>query len=238
MPLKQARCGGVVTIHEQHRQRVRARFQKEGLDGFAEHEVLELLLFYAIPRADTNETAHLLLETFGSLERVLDASPEDLMRVKGVGTNAAGLLAMIPPLARRYCQSSDTKIKLTGRDALHEYARSKYIGVKNEIVYLLCLDQKNNLNNCCRLADGSLSSARVDSRYILELVLRNKTACVVLMHNHPNGIAAPSREDVASTKQLLSLLDAVHVRLADHLIVADGEIFSMAVTKKFESLFL
>ena len=226
-------------MHEQHRQRVRRRLMREGLDAFEEHQVLELLLFYAIPRQDTNDTAHRLIEAFGSLNAVLDAAPEDLVKVKGIGENAAVLLHLLPQLARRYTQDAAEKtLTLRDADALRDYVLAKFVGHTSEQVFLLSLTAAGKLSHCAALAAGSMNAVQLDARHLLQTALRSSAASVILAHNHPGGIAVPSHNDVEATRQAANLFSAVGIRLADHMIVAGSEVFSMAATEKFRGLFV
>jgi len=226
-------------MHEKHRERLRERLRKEGLASFEEHVVLELLLFYAIPRADTNEIAHRLIEAFGSLEAVFEAPYDELLKIQGIGETSAALLTLIPQLTRRYLSAkTESGLRLDQPEKLREYALAKYVGEKQELVYMLCLDGRGRLNNCCGLAEGSLTSASIDARHLLETALRNTASSVILMHNHPNGVAAPSYNDIEATKRVAALMASVNIRLVDHLIVAEQEVFSMAATQKFAGLFV
>ncbi len=226
-------------MHEKHRERVRKRLMQEGLEGFEPHEVLELLLFYAIPREDTNETAHRLIQTFGSLEAVLEAPAAELVKVKGVGEISASLLTLVPQLARRYYNAQTQQGALAAdSQSVREFARAKYLGQKTEMVYLLCFNGKGKLLHCPLLADGGMTAARLDTRHLLETVLRHNASAVALMHNHPNGIAAPSHEDIEATKRIAAILRSVQIKLLDHLIVSGQEVFSMAETEKFRALFI
>lgn len=226
-------------MHEKHRQRVRKRVRQEGIAHLSDHNVLELLLFFAIPRADTNALAHRLIETFGSLSAVMDAPYEELVRVEGIGEAAATLLMLLPQLTRRYLGDQGRPGQLLGSiDEIKEYAINQFIGETKEIVYLLCLDGRCKYINCCRLAEGSMTAANLDARHIMETALRNKASSVALMHNHPNGVAAPSYSDVEATRRVVNLLATVNIRLVDHQIVAQREVFSMAETEKFSALFV
>lgn len=225
-------------MHEKHRERVRKRFENEGLEGFVDHNVLELLLFYSVPRKDTNETAHRLLEAFGSLDRVFDAPYERLLSVDGIGENSAVLLSMIPQLCKRYLSLKDVKRPmLLDRQEMKNYVRNKFLGINEEIFYMLCLDGNGCLINCCRIGEGGADSVLVDKRALLETAFRCNAQTVILAHNHPNGIAAPSRDDISATLDFIELFTAVGIRVNDHCIVGDGEVVSLAESEKFKSMF-
>lgn len=205
-----------------------------------DHNLLELLLFYSIPRKDTNEIAHRLIAAFGSLSRVFDASYEELMEIDGIGESSALLISMIPSICRRYIESSNSpKVNLSESEEAMNYIIRKYYGSnKVESFYMLCLDAVGNLINCCKLGEGTPGSVIVDKRKVLETALRNKADKVIFAHNHPNGIAAPSKDDINMTSELSSVLFSVGIRLADHIIVAGNEAVSLASVEKFRPLFM
>ena len=215
--------------HDGHRQRLRQRFLRAGLDDFHEINILELILFYAIPRVDTNPIAHRLLDRFGSLAGVLDAPAEELVKVEGIGENAALLLTLFPQVSRKYCiqRASPGRI-LSSTDKCGEYLVPYFFGERHEVVYLLCLDAKCKVLDCRMLFRGGVNSAGVSVRKIVETALACNATSVVLAHNHTSGIALPSAEDEATTLTLRRALDAVGILLADHIIVADDDFVSMA----------
>ena len=226
--------------HENHRARLRETFIKAGVDGMPAHNLLELLLFYSIPRKDTNELAHRLIDTFGSLSRVFDASYEQLLEVEGIGESSALLLSAIPAICRRYIEGSISgKVNLSEPEDAVDYIVKKYYGNnKYEIFYMLCLDGMGNLINCCKLGEGAAGSVVIDKRNVLETAFRNNADRVIFAHNHPNGIAAPSKDDIVMTSDFCSVLKGVGIRLADHIIVAGSDALSLASVEKFRSLFI
>ena len=218
-----------MSIHDGHRQRLKDRFRQEGLDKFDEIQVLELLLFYAIPQRDTNPLAHRLLDHFGSLAQVLEAPAEELEKVSGVGANVATLLSLTTALARYYMvnRSNQTAI-LTSTEMCGDYLLPYFVGRRNETVFLLCLDAKCKVLGCKEVGEGSVNSASVPIRRIVEMALGMNATSVVLAHNHPSGLAIPSGEDVQTTRRLAMALDTVDITLADHIVVADDDYVSMA----------
>ena len=215
--------------HQGHRARKKRQFRDFGLDAFADHEALELLLFYAIPRQDTNPLAHELLNRFGSLSAVMDASVEELTAVSGMGENTALLLHLVPALARRAAMPpSGRAVILNSPSAVGRYLLQRYAGEVREVVYELCLDQKGKLLACCRVAEGSGASADFNVRTVLMNAIRCGASVVVLSHNHPSGLALPSPADQAATDRVQRALDTVGIQLLDHIVVADGDFVSMA----------
>lgn len=217
------------TLHTGHRARLKAQFLQAGLDAFTDIQVLELLLFYANPRQDTNPIAHRLLNQFGTLSAVLDAPVELLESVKGVGENTALLLHLIPCVCRRYLidRASYEQI-LDSTEKAGAFLVPYFFGARDEMVYLLCLDAKCKVLDCRMLSVGGVNTAAVSVRKIVEAALACNATSVVLAHNHTSGIALPSKEDEATTRQIRTALDAVGILLVDHIIVADDDFVSMA----------
>ncbi len=225
-----------MAIHDGHRQRLKDRFRKEGLDGFHEVQVLELLLFYCVPRQDTNPIAHALLERFGTLSQVLEAPVEELEKVKGMGANAATFLHLVLQTGRFYQVNRTMQSKvLTTIDQCGAYLCPFFVGRRNETVFLLCLDAKCKVLCCKEIGEGSVNSAGVPIRRIVETALAANASTVVLAHNHPSGVALPSQEDVATTRRLALALDAVEISLIDHIIVADDDFVSLAQSGYFRA---
>lgn len=218
-----------MSIHDGHRQRLKGRFLEEGLDNFTDVQVLELLLFYCIPRQDTNPIAHKLLDHFGSLSQVLEASPAQLQKVPGIGENAATFLSLITEVGRYYLVDRSMREKvLPSIEDCGRYLVSFFYGRTNETVFLLCLDAKCKVLGCKEIGEGSVNSAGISVRKVVETALSANASVVILAHNHPSGVALPSHEDVLTTRRIAAALNAVEIQLADHIVVADGDYVSMA----------
>ncbi len=218
-------------VHGGHRDRMRRRYLEQGLEGFNDHEALELLLFYAIGRTDVNPLAHRLMERFGSFRGVLDADPAELTEVEGVGQSAALLLRLIKDMNRRYLldvQSAEKRLHLKKPEAAGRFFLPYFYGLREERVYAAFLDDKLLLLGCRLLSEGGISAAPVSLRKLVEAVIREKATCVILAHNHPTGQAVPSVEDREATAKIAAALESVQIRLLDHIIVAANEYVSMA----------
>ena len=216
-------------LHEGHRARLKARFRAHGMDNFDDHNVLELLLFYSKPRGDTNPTAHELLNRFGSLSEVFDAPFEELEKTLGVGETSALLIKLIPQIARRYLLSRTVPDKvLDSSKRAGEYLMPYFFGERDECVYLVCLDAKCKVLATRLILRGSVNSAAINVRKIVEVALSFNSTSVVLAHNHTSGIAIPSVEDKTTTTRLYDALAAVDINLADHIVVADDDFVSFA----------
>ncbi len=212
--------------HAGHRQRLKNRFLQEGLDSFEKHNILELLLFYAIPQKDTNDLAHALLDQFGTLRGVFEADFSELIKISGIKENTATLIKMIPELAREYMfeEVSEENIFDTA-DKIGKYFIRKYIGEVNETVYLMLLDNGFKLLNVSKIHEGSVSSAKVSPRKIMTQVIKYNASIAVVAHNHPNGVAIPSMEDIDTTYKLKNTLDGYEVKLIEHILVGGNEYF-------------
>ena len=214
--------------HYGHRQRLKDRFLQTGFTGFDAHGILELLLFYSIPQRDTNDLAHELVNRFGSLSGVFDASYEDLVKVKGISANTATLLKMIPQLANAYLNDrNDPGIILDSAEKAGAFLMSKYVGATNERIYLLCLDNKLNLLNCMLMGEGSLNKVGFHPRRILEQALQCSASAIILSHNHPHGLALPSNADLMATDEIKKALQMMKIQLIDHLIFAGEDYVSI-----------
>ena len=218
-----------MSIHDDHRQRVRQRFLENGLEGFNDIQVLEMLLFYCIPRRDTNPIAHALLDHFGSFSQVMEAPVEELKKVKGMGESAAIFLKLVTEAGRFYQLDKAKQIKvLPTVEDCGRYLIPFFHGRRNETVFLLCLDAKCKVLCCKEIGEGSVNSAGVPIRRIVETALGVTATTVVLAHNHPSGLALPSGEDVETTHRVAAALNAVEIHLADHIVVAEDDFVSIA----------
>lgn len=225
-------------LHKDHRQRVRTRYLNEGIKSMADHNIMELLLFYGVPYKDTNDMAHELIERFGDLNGVLDAPVEELMKVNGIGENTAVLIHLTRDIAFKYNEKKNLeKFALPTEERFSDFLKMKYMGETREIVYMLFINSHGRMVRCVKVCDGSPESVSVDNRTIVEAAVRNDASDIILAHNHPNGFAVPSTADVRATHDVIPLLKAINVNLIDHIIVADGECFSMAQSRKYAELF-
>lgn len=225
--------------HSEHRKRLRETFRNADIDGMPQHNILEFLLFYSIPRKNTNNLAHSLITRFGSLSKVFDATYEQLLEVDGIGESSALLISLIPGICRRYIEDkSKGKINLSDPKDAQNYLKDKFYGCKTEVFYILCLDSSGNLINSCKVAEGTPGTVLVDKRNVMQTACRNDADKVILAHNHPNGVAAPSREDLELTNEFSSMFSTVGIRVVDHIIVADNDTLSLASVDKFRKLFI
>ena len=219
----------VEQVHEGHRERMRKQLRQFGMDSLSDVQVLEVLLYYAYARQDTNPMAHALLRRFGSLAGVFEAPVSELVKVPGVGESAAVLIALVPQMERRHLISrAGEQLILSSTALCGQYLVPFFHGAVEEQVYLLCLDAKCKALDCVLVQSGDVNSAGISVRKVLKAALAANATSVVLAHNHPSGVALPSEEDRRATKIVKDALDAVGILLADHIIVADDDFVSLA----------
>ena len=194
-------------VHEGHRERMRNKYVNKGIEVFEQHEILEMLLFYAIPRKNTNDIAHRLLEACGSLSAVFDA-PIDILMQQGLSYNAAVLLHMIPDLSRAYQSDKfDNEEKIITDENIGKKMVHLFAGKNEECVYAFFLDAKGKEKYSGIISKGDASSAPLFSKDIVSIAARCKAVTVIIAHNHPSGVAFPSRADLEATADIADALD-------------------------------
>lgn len=227
--LLQGRAGGSARSGLGHRARLRERFRRSGFDGFAEHEIVELLLTLAIPRSDVKEPAKALLQRFGSVRAVLDAPPEALRQVAGIGSVAPVALAIIRAAAVLYLQqANECGSVMRDPTRIRDFWRMRIGSLPNEIFEVAFLDSGLRLlrNGVETLQRGTVDRASVYPRQVVEAALRRGAAAIVLAHNHPNGRVEPSEADKLTTQAIVLAAETIRLRVVDHLIVSPDEVFS------------
>jgi DNA repair protein RadC len=199
---------------------MKERFLVGGLEGFSDHEVLELILFYAIPRRDVNELSHRLVEAFGSFKGVFDAEYEDILKVEGMGENAATLIKLMAESFRRYALDDEKVFVYDNLKKVGDYAVKLYIGVSVEKLYAMLFDNKMKLLDTVMLAEGAVNSVRVSTRTVCEKAIKKNASSIILIHNHPSGTPYPSDEDKNFSTFLRDFLANFDIKLIDHIIVS------------------
>lgn len=210
-----------------HRSRVKARFLKSGLEGFAPHEVLELLLFYTLPQRDTKQIAHELINRFGSVAGVFDAEISELTKTEFITENTAVLFKLIPQLVNVYYSESSKGISYTNTAMLSEMFRPYFVGAGTEKFLLACFDGDLRIISVTEISRGTSAYTSIEMRKIMNEVLRSGCTMAAIAHNHPGGSPKPSDEDIGVTRHINSLLKAVDVQLMDHIIVGGSKTYSM-----------
>lgn len=225
--------------HSNHRARVRKLFRESGIKGLSDHNVLELLLFYSIPRKDTNITAHNLINEFGSLKGVLNASVEALSQVDGVGEYTATFLSLINQTAKRCLEEEkDSAFMCNDAEKVSDYAKKCFMADTSESIVFLMFGADAKFVSATKLVGSSVADISVNKRAILQAALKYNAVFMIMAHNHPGGVAAPSAEDITATRVVANLLSEIGSRLCDHVIVSGNDAFSLRRNVKFASLFI
>lgn len=230
---KQNKINKKENLHDGHRQRLRERLVSENIDNFEPHEVLQYLLFHVIPRKDTNEIGHKLINRFGSLSGVLEAHPKELQKVDGVTEVASIFLSSIPQVSRYYFSDKwkpKTVINNTAKAA--EIMIDYLAGYTNEVFCVIFLDNQSRLIHKEIVYEGTINEAPVYPRIIVEATLRHKANFVILGHNHPGGSTRISKSDVEATRVIKSALNPIGVKILDHIVVA-GSLYSSFVENHY-----
>ena len=218
-------------LHTNHRQRVRARFIRDGdLDSFEEHQVLEMLLFYAVPRKDTNELSHRLLNEYGSLFNLMNAKPEEIMKRCKISETTAVLISMIPFVCRKFLASGldSDKPLISDFNIAKSYFEAALAGQPFESFYMICLDLNKKLKKVVKISDGVSNSAPIYIEKIISDALLYNSAFLIIGHNHPSGTPNPSIADLDVTMKIVNACMPLNIRILDHIIVCGEDSFSFA----------
>lgn len=220
--------------HTGHRERLKYKIETAGLDHLAPHEVLEYILFYCIPRKDTNELAHELIKKFGSLSGVLEAGASELEKINGISHSTAMFLSSIPNISRYYLKDRwQDKPIIKDSLVLGNYLCDLFAGEKNEAFYVISLDSRCRLIKTDLVYRGTINETPIYPRMIVEIVLKNNAAAIVMAHNHPGGNLAASEADILMTKTMVEVLTALSVKVIDHIIVSGNRFSSMKSKGQF-----
>lgn len=214
-------------MHEQERDRLKKQFIREGLGDFDDKDILELMLYYAMPYKDTGEAAQHLLDKFGSLSEVLEAPVSELVKVKGVGEHTAVLLNMLPQLCRIYTKDKTSGRKIQGLPEIARFASDCFIGLTTEYFFLFCIDENLNLLSHRLISKGTVDSSTVDLRKIIETMVSADAVNAVVAHNHPRGNSVPSQSDLDTTATIAKALSPLGMKLLDHVVVSVSDYTSM-----------
>ena len=221
-------------LHKGHRDRLKEKFLKAIEQGNAEdvlldHEFLELLLFFSIPRCDTNEIAHKLINEFGSIGTIFDAEINSLLEIEGFGPKSALLFKVVTAAAKRYINDiNDIKSARLTPLNINKYIKNLFYGHTNEIAYILFLDSECVVRKIKRLSSGTVNATPFYPRDVIKMVVNERYPYIILAHNHPNGNAMPSASDMQMTKMINMALNFIEVRLVDHVIVSGEKVTSLS----------
>ncbi|HOJ52128.1 MAG TPA: DNA repair protein RadC [Syntrophales bacterium] len=210
-----------------HRQRLRDRFLKTGVEGLHDYEILELLLTYAIPRKDVKPLAKELLNRFGSFNGVLDAELKELLKVEGISHLSACLIKLTKQLVTLYLKGeAKKKVKISSPKDMADFFRSYLGGLKEEQFCVAYLDCQNQLIDFDTLQRGTVNEAIVYPRQVLERALERKAASLILVHNHPSGVLKPSEADLRLTRTIKEAARLLDIVVHDHVIVGENKMLS------------
>lgn len=224
-------------VHEGHRSRVKERYLMEGLDAFSDHEIIELLLFYCIPKRDTNELAHRMIREFGTLHDLVEADPRDIARRCNISLNTALLISLAAPLSRRYLkQKWGHRPVINSSAKAGDYAVTLFAGRIYECFFVICLDSQNHVNHAALVHEGTINEAPVYPRIIVETALRHKANSIIISHNHPGGSLRASNADIDVTRKICHAMKPIGIHVVDHIIVAGDRYTSFAEQGLMESL--
>lgn len=216
-------------VHDGHRQRLRDTYKNGGQAALSDINLLEFLLFYAIPRRDTNVIAHTLLDTFGSFEKVIKADINELIKVDGISENAAILIKLIPDIQTRMAQNdAKSKKRISSSADAGELFVAQLSGKTEEHFLVMCLDSNNRILGLTNLGKGSVNEVEVNIRTIVDNVVRTRASSVIFAHNHPDGNCNPSPEDRALTESIIRALAPLSINVLDHIIVEGDNYYSFA----------
>jgi len=219
--------------HAGHRERLRKKFIANGFENFAEHEVLEFLLFYCYPQRNTNDIAHRMIKKFGTLHNLFETDVETLMSTLEISENVAVLLNLIPKIAKKYFLGRwGAGLIVDDEKIAGEYLIDLFLGETTEKFYMLCLDMNYKLINAALVSEGTINETNVFPREIIAVALRNNASFVILSHNHPSGTLEPSRADNELTRRLVEISEPLSIQIIDHIVVSGDKYFSYAARRK------
>ena len=210
-------------MHDGHRKRMRDKFEAHGADFFEDHELLEMLLFFPIARKNTNELAHELINKFGSLRGVFDADFDEICKVEGIGGGTAFFIKLVSAIMNRNsAPKRDKRTKLGSYNDVSKYLMALFENESEEKLYAICLNSSFRVIGCERIAIGGDGAVEAKVKGILQSVVRNNSSFAIIAHNHPNGVAIPSGEDIDCTMRIRETFKYFDCKLIDHFVVANG----------------
>ena len=222
-------------IHKNHRTRMKQTYLEHGLDAFSDIEKLEFILYFAIAQKDTNPIAHRLLKEYGSLDRVLEAPIETLSKMEGLGEHSAILLNLMLQVASAYGKNKNEKV-IDGIESAKAYAANLFKGKYVEEFYVICLSASNKVICAKCINKGTSNEVPVNIRSITDLAFKHNCERIILTHNHPNGKAFPSDEDIAFTSKILFSCIINNIEVIDHIVVNENSQFSFEASKTLREL--
>lgn len=216
------------SIHTGHRARMRERFAKSSrLDGFAEHEIMEMLLFFILTRKDTNAIAHDLIGQFGSVRGALSAPIDRLKQVKDIGDNGAVMLKLFAAISEHVSREQFVNVDARDREAFKSYVRTLFLHDSVENFMVICVTADMHVGMVARISTGTSGSTPVNLRELARTVLNGGSENIILAHNHPDSTCRPSSEDLTLTRRIMQYLAPFDIHVLDHYIVGNDGTMSM-----------
>lgn len=225
--------------HKYHRKRLRKELLINDFPETVEpHKVIEALLFYGVPRKDTNPIAHELIDKFGSIYGILEADAYDLLQINGMTENSVTLIKLILPLMRRYqTDKYKDKYKFCSIEEIGEFLKQRHSGYRDEVFMVTTFTTAGEKIGCDIINKGDMNTVSLSVKAVVKTVLKHNAPCVIISHNHNCGTAMPSKADIEMTQSLQYTLEQMGVRLLDHIIIAKDDFISMALSKEYRSMF-
>lgn len=212
-------------IHKNHRSRMKTSYLKSGFDSFSDIEKLEFILFYAISQKDTNPIAHRLLDEYKTFDKVLEAPIEKLKNIEGLGEHSAILLSLFLNVVNHYGKSKCNS-QIGSTSEAKNFAANLYKGVSVEQFYVVCLTTANKVLAYNKINSGTVSEVKIEMRHITSYAMSNNCERIIIIHNHPNGLAKPSDEDISFTASIALNCTMNNIELIDHIVVGQDKEFS------------
>lgn len=223
-------------LHKGHRQRLLKKYLENGIQSLEEHEVLEILLFFAFSRCNTNELSHMLIEKFGSVSQVLNASPKEMTEINGVGETAAALLRFLGDFVDTYGRVKEPVIKLEGIESVITFCQEFFPNEDKESCHFILLDKRKYLAACLNMTGCAFSLISVDLKQVISKAFNVNASSVIIVHNHPEATSAASNNDVRYTRSMAETFTALNINVVDHIIIGNDGCFSMRKAKLLEDL--
>lgn len=215
--------------HSGHRERLRSKFMKSGIDGLHDYEQIELLLTYAVPVKDVKPVGKSLVRKFKNISGVLDADVRELEEVKGIGYSSSLLIKLVRALMTKYSEEKMFSGEvMNSPERVYEFSKLKIGSGKNESLMAIYLNTKNLVIEYEMISEGSVDNVTVYPRKIIEMALKNNASGLIIVHNHPSGDTEPSSSDRELTKELMNIAESMDIRLLDHIIVSRKDYYSFS----------
>lgn len=222
--------------HDGHRARLRQRFHETGTSGFSEHELLEFLLFYALPRVNTNEIAHRLMERFGSISAILSAKTEELSQVKGISSSSSAFLKFVCDMCKRYSISGTEADIIRSQEDLENIFSSYFSSIESEICLIFSISMNYKILRTISFPAEKLCTGEITPRELAEIAIKNNIHRIVIGTNHPGRLPVPTENDYTITNLIAGTLSPLGIEISDCIVCGSGKSFSMRKNGAFSFL--